>query len=388
MFTLFENYSSHKNIEKLSSLILQDIAENTIKDRYWEKLDKDIKPTIKDLIYCISSINLDDINVVGKGFDKEFRQFIKEKYNYFSIHIKLKDSNYTNGKYSKYKYFNSINTKEITLYCDKYDIEKYFNSLDGKISNMNKYNLLKFLAKFKNVLIHEFQHAYDDKRSNGNYIKNIVNTDDDDSTNYIKYVNTPHEISAFFTGTASEILDYSYKPIIDNFLTDNKYDPSVWSEALGAFIQKFPVWKNIPEKTKIRLTNRLYVIWSNKYKEDNIINIDITDKLKTLCDKLKKKFNTDDIDFHYKHKYGFINCDRMKVDNIEIEKEILDSIIKLADTYRKTVGFSVYKNFTSKYVTKTSEYLKKLNFKKNFKPTRDYRFNEHWIRYTKRKKHI
>lgn len=384
---LFERYKNHNNIVKLASLIINAIANRTISYDKWNKGDKEIYDNSpNNLMDNILPIILSNIDVKGKGFDKEFIKFIKDKNIWFRISTHIA-SDKTN-KRGEYIFDNNTDKKQlqINLYYNYNDVVDYYNSLNEDISNMNYHNLVKFLNIRKNTLEHELQHAYDDRRSDGKAFKNIVRLPNRESDDYIEkhkeYSNTEHEISAFFTNTATKILDYSYKNDRDLF---SSYNLSNWKDCIEAFKREFPNWSNVTPETKKKLISRFYILWAKQFKK-KIKNIDITDKVKILQETLRSKYNTNDILLWYYHDNNYIKISEMYANSTEDEESILKEIIKLADTYRKTVGISVYKKHTSIYVMKTKKLLRVLGFNKNYGTSKsDYRFREEWIRPSKRK---
>lgn len=392
MIKLFERYENHDNIKKLADLIIMAIANRTIKYDKWNKGDKDIyQSSPSTMMGMILPVVLADIDVKGKGFTREFRNFIKDKKQHFRVLAE------TMGKNSRTKgaYFpDNLDTYKkrvrIELYYDKDSIDNYFyDTLDSNISNMNRYNLHKFLNLRKNTLEHELQHAFDDYRSKGKFNKGTVLLPSDvNSPNYISkykdYVNSSHEISAFFTNTASKVLDVSYKNK-SKWYADSYYDPSNWDKVSNAFKSEFPSWDSVDTNVQKKLMKRLYQLYSTMYPS-KIKGKDIKDKVKSLEKYLINKYNTDKIMLWYNHDHNYIIIDEMYANSEEDEESILKEILKLADTYKKIVGINLYKKHTSIYLTKSRKLLRSLGFFDNYKSNkRDYRFREEWIRYSKRK---
>jgi hypothetical protein len=386
---LFERYNNYKNIEKLAELVINAITNRTMEYDKWNKGDKDYYENSPiTLMSMILPIVISNIDIKAKGFTREFRNFIKDKKQHFRVEANIMSKNSsTRGSYFPDKFKNSKKDIRIELYYDMNDIEDYFKSIDSDIANMNYWNLSKFLNIRKNTLEHELQHAFDDYRSNGKFLKKIINVPNRDSDDYVEkhkeYSNTPHEISAFFTNTATKVLDYGYKNKRDIF--SSKHDPSNWKQLLNAFKIEFPNWDTVDSKTQFKLIKRLSNLWNSKFKKKET-SIDITDKVKDFESTLRDKYNTEDIRLWYTHDHNYINIYELHMKSVEDEESILIEIVKFSDRHRKTVGITLQKKHTSIYVTKTRKFLRELGFFKNYGSNKqDYRFREEWIRYTKRK---
>jgi len=379
---LFENIKNQKNIEILSELVINKIVNKSLK-KYKKYKD------IYNPIYLISALSLNEIDVRGKGFDRNFQKYIKT-YNLSFKFKKGENNSTTKATYimSNNKYISNI----IEIYLTDDDLTDLFED-----NNMNYMSFYGFLIKFKNSLIHELQHSFDDWRSDSKYLpKNFKNREDkytkrnnihdteedieDKRIEFIKYAKSKHEISAFFTGISSELLDYSYTP--KNMW--KSYDVNNWSNVMNEFKIKFPAWDEQSEKTKKRLIQRLYILWSDKFKSKHE-DKDITNKLETLVNDLRTKYDGD-IYIHYSHHLNQIKIQELNVKNIETEREIYIKLIKLADTYKKTITVSLYKNYTTKMIGKAKNYLKEFGFFRNHKTNTDYKFMDEYVRYSKRKR--
>lgn len=111
------------------------------------------------------------------------------------------------------------------------------------VKNFNHIIVNNFIQMFRETIIHELQHWYDDIRSKGKYF------DKNDNNNIQQYLNLSHEISARFTENVSKLDDV------------NEYDN--FKDYFEHFINMFDGWKNLDEKIKKRLTVRLFT----HYKE-------------------------------------------------------------------------------------------------------------------------
>lgn len=123
---------------------------------------------------------------------------------------------------------------------------------------MQMYNMMNKILEesFKDIIVHELQHAYDDFRTDGKFVRHkktqdffkmIQNRTDKDLKNkeeYIKYLNLPHELWGRFAQTVS------------NF---NEND---WSEdfilILKGFRNGFEGYEYLNDKDKKRLIKALY----------------------------------------------------------------------------------------------------------------------------------
>ena len=381
---LFENLKTHKQIEHLSELILSALANKTLKEKYWEYRNYEHNPIT--LIESILPVVLSKIDNKNQGFDREFKKFIKDKRAWLRIMCDEMDSK-TEGKYDsdriKFDKNNNINI-EIYLYFDMNDVENYFETINKDLNNMTYHNLYKFLLLRKEALIHELQHAYDDWSSDGNAIKlkNISKRDDKEDS-YIKYVKSPHEISAHFTHIASRILEYGYKYQPDGYYGIT-YNNDTWKGAAEIFKKEFPRWEKQKPSVKKRLITRFYELWYDRYGKKDKQSKDITENVKKLVNEMRNDYGKE-IYIYYHTDLNAIIIHTMKVETIENEKVIYKKLIRLADIYRKTIAVSLYKGYTTNAIGKAKEYLKEYGFIKNTKPKRDYKFREDYIRYSKRK---
>lgn len=381
---LYENVKSHNQIITLSKLIITAIVNRTIKYKKWNDNDDMYENNSALMMYCILPVVLKDIDVRGKGFDINFRNFIKNKKKWFriSVDVKSSDSN-VEGVYKRDNFVTYRQNKEIYLYYDKDDIENYFKKLDGDLKKINYYNLSEFLEKGRNSLIHELQHAYDDWNSNSKAFKpNRITpnkNDENKEKKYNTYLKSSHEISAFFTNTTDKV--FNQKNINGYY---HVYDPTKWEDAMKSFIELYPKWEILNDKIKKRLITRLYQIWDDKYGGNKKFNKkDITEKLKKLVVELRKEYDGE-IYIYYYHDNNSIEIKTIKVNSIEIEKNIYKKIIRLADTYRKIITTNVYKGFTTSAIMKAKVYLKEFGFSNNKTNKRDYRFSDDYIRYSRR----
>lgn len=116
-----------------------------------------------------------------------------------------------------------------------------------------------FYDSFKDVLVHELQHAYDDYRTNGKFVKNKRTQDFFNKVGKIetkedlkKYLNMPHEYWARFSQTVSKF---------------NKHD---WNEdfnlLLSGFKKDFHGYEYLPEKDQKRIIKALYKLYKLKNK--------------------------------------------------------------------------------------------------------------------------
>jgi hypothetical protein len=143
---------------------------------------------------------------------------------------------------------------EIILNLNPSRIEtKTLSSKDEKVIR-NLLNRLYF------TLIHELQHAYDDYRSNGKYVKGSYNNDVE---NLEVYYRSNHELNAHFTHIISSIHEF-YK--IDYELTPTSYDDGVvfiikkmvdFDIIKKEFIDKFKGWDYLTHDIKNKILNKL-----------------------------------------------------------------------------------------------------------------------------------
>lgn len=378
---LYENLQSQKSIEKLAVLIINGLTNRNIKyDKWNEDNFYEFKNKTDEFISLFVTFNVTTgIDVVAKNFNREFQKYIKDKKNWLNVNIENKNSN-IKGQYQKFSH------AEITLFYTKNEIDDYLEDIDNDFTNIKYSNLEKFLSLRKESLIHELQHSFDDWRSKGKYIDTKKynswtmkhGTKDEQ---YTKYATSPHEISAFFTGIISKIIDFSYNPKYDSYYKNFKLDN--WESVYTEFKDLFPKWEEQTNDVKKRLTNRLYVAWQDKVGNKKE-SIDVTEKLSKLVTELRDKYGKD-IYIRYTHFNNQIDIDELKVNSIKDEKDIYKKVIWFADRYQKILTLDLYKGFTTSALGKAKEYLKDFGFFANKGSKMDYRFREGWLRYTKRK---
>jgi hypothetical protein len=210
---LFENHASQKELEKLSTDILNRMTNRMCK---WYLQNKEI---------AYSYISFGDIY---DGDYHELRDFIKETNMKLQIH---KEYFLNTDVYGTY-----LPTKKFIILKQKYNSDDFMLKLFDlfELNDINRKDLIKGLRKivyrdYNTTLIHELQHAFDDYRSNGiaiNFsdkeindrvkLKSLLNKDvltDEESgfmdTYHKNYMNLSYEIEARFTETVNQI-DFSY----------------------------------------------------------------------------------------------------------------------------------------------------------------------------------
>ncbi len=216
---LFESYQSQKDLEILTRSICYTIGEDTY-DTFGEG-------SIEFFTYVkLNEFEPNDYTVLNK-FIIEFGDMIIgmiTKDDIGSI-----DGKYVNDEKGKYIYLQEyediINTLNIILNFD----------------NSDEYNKERFreevYKKYKGILIHELQHAYDDWRSNGKYedskdgyykrrdkaytLKNKKKLKEEEKdfikSQNVEYLNLKYEVDARFTESISNI-DFYYIDELNNKL--------------------------------------------------------------------------------------------------------------------------------------------------------------------------
>jgi len=112
------------------------------------------------------------------------------------------------------------------------------------------------------ILVHEFQHAYDDFRSNRKYAPKVFNarSKNDSSQEKINYFRSNHELSAYFTEKASQI----------NFIKDDKFID--FRLALSRFKDNLMgMWHHLTpkiQKNLIRKISQYYYKLKEEFEKD------------------------------------------------------------------------------------------------------------------------
>lgn len=189
-------------------------------------------------------------------------KFLKEFISNFDLKIQFVNKNIINGdsRYVKSKKIILVNGQQKDFHDTLMVYKKQINNLLK--SNLSKITNEIFEESFKESIVHELKHAYDDYRTNGDFVIHkktldfFKNGDKEIKTkeDYIRYLNLPHEYWARFLET------------ISNF---NEYD---WSEDFNllynGFKKNFIGFDFLPIKAKKRLIKSLYKLYL--YKNNKI----------------------------------------------------------------------------------------------------------------------
>lgn len=153
---VFESYQSQKDLENLTRAICYKIGEDTYDNFIDMNFDK-----IDFFVY----VELNEFNPNDYGI---LNEFIKEYGDMIIGMVSKEDVENRNGIYLS----DNGEGKRYIYLLEKKDVLKMFNTIlkvdkDDETIRKKFKNLI--YANYKNDLIHELQHAYDDFRSNGKY---------------------------------------------------------------------------------------------------------------------------------------------------------------------------------------------------------------------------
>ena len=194
---IIESSNEIVEIEKLTNQLLDFIVENNFQIIYEFKLGKDIKDVVFPVneFYIIDSIKMETLGRIIKPFLRQRE-----------LKIKIVNNLNVTALYHNDTIFLNTNSKS------------FINSLNNNISIKTKPKIIlhKILDEsFKKSLHHELQHAIDDYKSDGLYVRNKKDiefskrynkaTDDDEffdnKSNQQLYHSIPSEINAKLTET-------------------------------------------------------------------------------------------------------------------------------------------------------------------------------------------
>lgn len=234
--TTFNEYilESYSNIHELKTLT-NDIIHLMTKDIVHEYNILDSKYIIYNIFKNIDIKKYHDI-----------QDFIKDNF-VKSIEILTISNNKFNGGYldNKIKLIINISVNNLKILTSKDEASIYY-LLNGSYS----------------TLLHELQHAYDDYRSNGKFIKSDINYNYNNNKDLEKYHKSNHELNAYFTSTISEIvfydIDYEETPtILDDGLAIIIKKINDFDIIKQDFIKKFKGWRYLTEDIKKKMLHRL-----------------------------------------------------------------------------------------------------------------------------------
>ena len=255
-----ESYDDIQEIEKLAIEILRFISDRNIGLIYELFRDMDLFDNLKENIKFDKYINYID-KIVDSNKFKKIKNFIDNKNLIF--YFCDKDFGDIDGEYRKSKNWIRIYAHRDEFYEVVEDFKEDILDINNK-SIMSIYRLMYDIMEesFKDLIVHELQHAYDDFRSDGKFVihkktqdffrkqQEKGNHNIDTKEEYKNYLNLPHEMWARFSETITKF---------------NKHD---WKEdfiyVLKGFRKNFKGYKFLNEKDKKRLIKALYKYYNLK----------------------------------------------------------------------------------------------------------------------------
>jgi hypothetical protein len=378
-YPLFENVQMQTDIQKLADIITIEIANVAAR-----KISKDIEDEFERMAYYIVSNKDITAKMVGKGFSREFFTLIKKNW----LTVIYKDKPYrstakgTYGEGTINVHISEDDQKEITDYISQ--------MIDKEIKNVNTFNFAhRIVKKYHSTLVHEIQHAVDDYLSNGKYRdKNHAKAKDQlyNNQNYDDYYKLSHEINARYTQTVSD-MGYS-TGYVDKWGFAVSPSEFNWDNYLKCFQNRFIGWDLITDEQRKRLISRLSQQYSYMTRNREKLSIDI----KRNVERLEKELRETGVKLYmyYHHSRDYIQINQFLAPDEETEKVAMEKIVKLAETYRKTVGLSPYKGYAGIKYKSFIPMLKSLGFvgnanNKKYGGRKDYSISDTMFRYPKRK---
>src|SRR5690554_929795 len=163
-----ESYDDIQEIEKLAIEILRFISDRNIGLIYELFRDMDLFDNLKKNIKFDKYINYID-KIVDSNKFKKIKNFIDNK----NLIFYFCDKNFGNidGEYKKSKNWIRIYAHRDEFYEVVEDFKEDILDMNNK-SIMSIYRLMYDIMEesFKDLIVHELQHAYDDFRSEGNFV--------------------------------------------------------------------------------------------------------------------------------------------------------------------------------------------------------------------------
>lgn len=366
---LEEHYEHYLNVKNATEPLILLNKEDA---KYVWDLNRDpfrIAMYIKRFIFH-GSINKKDVTVnipkkMGKeltGTDLHFAPIKIELY--LQSDYEHRDLSNTRGSYiSNEKNTKGISTLSIVVGADA--IRDFVQGTNIPI----KARVTNLIDSRYSTIIHEVQHYYDDMRDDdftGSISKGY------DSSDPKLYYTHPTEINTFFTQAANSI-DLRNKD---------------WYEVRYLFFDNISITKVIKyggEKMRKYYSKRLYTLWSQTNRQHIMQKrtVDITSKVERLEKELDAKY-PDGTGLFYNHSTNAISIDVLRVPTVEEEIEVHKQLIKLADRYRKNIVLDLEKGWTARTLGVARKYLKDLGYRKNRGNRRDFRYDEEYIRNSKR----
>jgi hypothetical protein len=369
-FRLFENVEMQKDIETLADLILSNITEQAIR-KVTNAITNDSDHYMAWGMWGEEVAN----QLAGKGFSRSFMRLVKTK----SFHIRFvyqpKNST-TRGQHDDGK---------IEVYILPDNIEKIRNMIsDGKL---DEYTIRSIFKACRSTLVHELQHLLDFWVSNNKFIDKNHRTAMLKMYNdkeYDDYYKLSHEINARYTQTVADMgYNTSY---IDKYGFTSAPSTFNWENYLTAFKHRFIGWDIIEPEERKRLISRLSQQYQYMNKNKETFSVDISDSVVNLMHELQD--TGIEVYMYYKHSRNYILVQQLLAPSEEAEADALNKIVKLAETYRKTIGLTPHKGYMGIKMKTFIPLLKSLGFKGNTKKyggKRDYSISEFMFREPKRK---
>lgn len=250
-----ENYSDVIYLDNLSKDILSAFSNKFSNLIYFLYKNPKAFNNLNKYVY-FKSKKYKIKNIVTTNKHKKIKSFI----NNFDLDIYFteKDLGDNDAEYVK-------NDNSIRLYGRRDEMYDIIKSYENEIKTINSKIKLFELSKniivesYKDVLVHELQHAYDDYRTNGKFVyhketqdffKNLKPDGITNKNELIKYLNMPHEYWARFSQTVSKFNEHDWG---EDFLL-----------LLKGFRKDFQGYNTLPEKTKKRLIKALYKLYELK----------------------------------------------------------------------------------------------------------------------------
>jgi hypothetical protein len=374
-YQLFENVESQRDIEILANIIINNVSN---------QLDSKLRQSIADnrRYYMAWGLWVNDISsqFAGKGFSRKFMRMIKTR----SMHIRFVE-NTENPIIKGTAYQGSIE-----VYIEPEDIAKIREYTDaatkGDIAINGAYLMRDIIVKYRSTLVHEIQHVIDDWLSNGKFKDKNHNSamyKAHYQQEYDDYYKLSHEINARYTQVVSS-MGYSLS------YTDKygfEYHPSFnWENYVTTFKHMFLGWELMTDVQQKRLLSRLSQQYHYLTKHKEKLCLDIKANVERLESELQEAGIH--VYMYYKHSANYIHISRLLAPTEVQEEEAIEKIVKLAETYRKTVGITPYKGHNGIKMKTFIPLLKKLGFKGNsnkYGGRRDYSISEDMFRVPRRK---
>jgi hypothetical protein len=386
-FQLFENVKRQAELDNIAIAVINYLSQQTsisfnkyvqeIKKSYLEdeinfKLYNDLKPNpinLSSLLY---------LKILKKNdYSKEMINFIKT----YDLEI------YYTHQYGKSSGVFKQDERRVVVFIPKDDVDEFDEDIKDNINDTTVYHgIKKMLKKHIDTLVHELQHAWDFWVSNGKYVdKNIrlahnkMNTEND----YSHYFKLSHEINARYAETVHRLKNDGLK--IKNSYGGHPYTVSLnWENLLRAFKDNFLGWNLIKPEQQERLIKRLATEYADMIKHKTPSN-----NISKLIKEKEKEFEAQgaEITLHYIHDHDQIRVYAFLAKNEKQEREIMESLVKIAETHRKVITLSPSKGYTGIKLTTFVPMLKDLGFVGNggkFGTKKDFKFMDNMIRKPKR----